>query len=96
MFRRLLEGPGGYLGKDFVQPLSVHGGWISPQEYGYWCLMTTDLFAEQAPEQAKEAIEVIGNITRKQLENKSSAAICSCWARPMTCSAPRLATFISL
>ena len=72
--RDLLEGPK-HLGKDFVQPLSVHGGWISPQEYGYWCLMTTDVFPDQAPEQAKEAIEIIGNITRKQIENKSSAAI---------------------
>ena len=62
------------LGKDFVQPLSMHGGWISPQEYGYWCLHTTDVFPEQAPEQCNQAIEIIGNVTRKQLERKSAAA----------------------
>jgi glycolate oxidase len=72
--RELLEGPE-HMGKDFVQPLSVHGGWISPQEYGYWCLMTTDVFPEQAPEQAKEAMEIIGKVTMKQIENKSSAAV---------------------
>ena len=46
--REVLEKEG--LGKDFVQPLSMHGGWISPQEYGYWCLHTTDVFPEQDPD----------------------------------------------
>jgi len=44
------------LGKDFVQPLSMNGGWISPQEYGYWCLHTTDVFPEQAVDQCNQAI----------------------------------------
>jgi glycolate oxidase len=64
-----------HLGKDFVQPLSVHGGWISPQEYGHWCLMTTDVFPEQAPEQAQEAMEIIGRVTKSQLERQSSAIV---------------------
>jgi hypothetical protein len=69
----MLESEG--LGKDFVQPLSVHGGWISPQEYGYWCLHTTDVFPEQDPAQCNEAIEIIGRVARSQLERKSAAAV---------------------
>lgn len=72
--REMLEGEE-HLGKDFVQPLSIHGGWISPQEYGHWCLMTTDVFPEQAPEQAKEALEIIGRVGKGQVESKCSAAV---------------------
>jgi len=63
------------LGKDFVQPLSVHGGWISPQEFGHWCLMTTDVFPEQSVEQANEAIQIIMSHLKGEIENKSSAAV---------------------
>ncbi len=62
-------------GANFVQPLSVHGGWISPQEYGYWCLMTTDVFPEQSLEQAAEALEIITAITKSQVEEKRAAAV---------------------
>ncbi len=71
--RDLLKKEG--LGKDFVQPLSIHGGWISPQEYGYWCLHTTDVFPEQEPEQCNQAIEIIGKVAKSQLERKSAAAV---------------------
>lgn len=63
------------LGKDFVQPLSVHGGWISPQEFGHWCLMTTDVFPEQSVDQANEAIKIIMAHLKGELEDKSSAAV---------------------
>lgn len=63
------------LGKDFVQPLSVHGGWISPQEYAHWCLMTTDIFPEQTVKQASEAIELMGNQLKGELEDKSAAVV---------------------
>lgn len=69
--RELLEKEG--LGKDFVQPLSVHGGWISPQEYGYWCLHTTDVFPEQDPKQCNQALEIIGRVTMSQFARTSSA-----------------------
>jgi FAD/FMN-containing dehydrogenase len=71
--RELLDKEG--KGADFVQPLSVHGGWISPQEYGYWCLMTTDVFPEQSPEQAAEALEVITAVVKYQVEEKRAAAV---------------------
>ncbi len=61
------------IGKDFVQPLSIHGGWISPQEYGYWCLHTTDVFPEQDPEQCNQAIEIIGRVGKSQFQRKSAA-----------------------
>lgn len=63
------------LGKGFVQPLSVHGGWISPQEFGHWCLMTTDVFPEQSVEQANEAIQIIMGHLKGELEDKSPAAV---------------------
>ena len=63
------------LGKGFVQPLSVHGGWISPQEFGHWCLMTTDVFPEQSVEQASEAIQIIMGHLKGGLEDKSSAPV---------------------
>ncbi len=63
------------LGKDFVQPLSVHGGWISPQEFGHWCLMTTDVFPEQSVEQANEAIQIIMGHLKGEIEDQSSAAV---------------------
>ncbi|MCP4716056.1 MAG: FAD-binding oxidoreductase [Deltaproteobacteria bacterium] len=69
--RRLLEEEG--LGKDFVQPLSVHGGWISPQEYSYWCLHTTDVFPEQAVDQCNQALEIIGRVTKSQFERESAS-----------------------
>jgi glycolate oxidase len=61
------------LGKDFVQPLSVQGGWISPQEYGHWCLHTTDVFPEQDPAQCNQALEIIGNVVKSQFERNSSS-----------------------
>jgi hypothetical protein len=61
------------VGKDFIQPLSIHGGWISPQEYGYWCLHTTDVFPEQEIDQCNQAIEIIGRIGKSQFERKSAA-----------------------
>ena len=63
------------LGKAFVQPLSVHGGWISPQEFGHWCLMTTDVCPEQAVEQANEAIQIIMGHLKGEIEDQSSAAV---------------------
>ena len=63
------------LGKDFVQPLSVHGGWISPQEFGHWCLMTTDVFPEQSVEQANEAVQIIMGHLKGEIEDQSSAAV---------------------
>ena len=70
--RDLLEQEG--LGKDFVQPLSMNGGWISPQEYGYWCLHTTDVFPEQDPAQCNQALEIIMRVTMSQFQRRSSAA----------------------
>lgn len=69
--REALEKDG--LGKDFVQPLSLHGAWISPQEYGYWCLHTTDVFPEQDPAQCNQALEIIGRVTKSQFARKSGA-----------------------
>jgi len=69
--RKALEEEG--LGKDFVQPLSVNGGWISPQEYGYWCLHTTDVFPEQAVDQCNQAMEIIGRCAKSQFERNSAA-----------------------
>jgi len=63
------------LGKDFVQPLSVHGGWISPQEFGHWCLMTTDVFPEQSVEQANESMEIIMSHLKGGIEDKSSSTV---------------------
>jgi len=61
------------IGKDFIQPLSINGGWISPQEYGYWCLHTTDVFPEQDPDQCNQALEIIGRVGKSQFERKSAA-----------------------
>lgn len=61
------------LGKDFVQPLSLHGGWISPQEYGYWCLHTTDVFPEQAIDQCNQAMAIIGKVAQSQFQRNSAA-----------------------
>ena len=63
------------LGKDFVQPLSINGGWISPQEYGHWCLHTTDVFPEQDPQQCNQALEIIMRVAKSQFERKSAAAV---------------------
>jgi glycolate oxidase len=71
--RQLLKEEG--LGKDFVQPLSINGGWISPQEYGHWCLHTTDVFPEQDPQQCNQALEIIMRVAKSQFERKSAAAV---------------------
>jgi glycolate oxidase len=61
------------LGKDFVQPLSIHGGWISPKEFGYWCLMTTDLFPEQSVKQASETMEIMTSHLKGAVALKSGS-----------------------
>ncbi len=45
-------------GKDLL-PISFYGGWISPIEKGYGALMTTDLWPEQEPEKAAQAIQLL-------------------------------------
>lgn len=55
-------------------PISFHGGWISPTEKGYGALMTTDLWPEQEPEKASEAITfLLGNL-KPWVETKSASA----------------------
>jgi glycolate oxidase len=55
-------------------PISFHGGWISPTEKGYGALMTTDLWPEQEPERASEAIKfLLGNL-KPWVETKSASA----------------------
>jgi len=55
-------------------PISFHGGWISPTEKGYGALMTTDLWPEQEPERASEAIKfLLGNL-KPWVETKSAAS----------------------
>ncbi len=71
--REALEKEG--LGRDFVQPLSINGGWISPQEYGYWCLHTTDVFPEQDPAQCNQALAIIMKVLQSQLARRSAAAV---------------------
>lgn len=63
------EGQGSHL-----LPYSFHGGWISPLEKGYGALMTTDLWPEQEPEKASEAIKfLLGNL-KEWVEIKSAAS----------------------
>ncbi len=63
------EGKGSHL-----LPISFHGGWISPTEKGYGALMTTDLWPEQEPEKAAEAIQfLIGNL-KPWVETKSASS----------------------
>ena len=60
-------------GKNLL-PISFHGGWISPTEKGYGALMTTDLWPEQEPEKASEAIKfLLGNL-KPWVETKSASA----------------------
>ena len=55
-------------------PISFHGGWISPTEKGYGALMTTDLWPEQEPERASEAIQfLLGNL-KEWVTTKSASA----------------------
>jgi glycolate oxidase len=63
------------LGKgSHLLPISFHGGWISPIEKGYGALMTTDLWPEQEPEKAKEAIELLLATLPGKLAGKDAGA----------------------
>jgi glycolate oxidase len=53
-------------------PISFHGGWISPTEKGYGALMTTDLWPEQEPEKAAEAIQLLLGSLKGMLADKSA------------------------
>lgn len=55
-------------------PISFHGGWISPTEKGYGALMTTDLWPEQEPEKASEAIQFLLGSLQGMLKTKSAGA----------------------
>jgi len=63
------EGKGSHL-----LPISFHGGWISPTEKGYGALMTTDLWPEQEPEKAAEAIQLLLGSLKGMLGEKSAGA----------------------
>jgi hypothetical protein len=60
-------------GKDLL-PISFYGGWISPIEKGYGALMTTDLWPEQEPEKAAQAIQLLFGSLMGMLATKSSGA----------------------
>jgi hypothetical protein len=60
-------------GKDLL-PISFHGGWISPTEKGYGALMTTDLWPEQEPEKAAQAIQLLLGSLQGMLATKSGGA----------------------
>ncbi len=53
-------------------PISFHGGWISPTEKGYGALMTTDLWPEQEPEKAAEAIQLLLGSLKGMMMDKSA------------------------
>ena len=55
-------------------PISFHGGWISPTEKGYGALMTTDLWPEQEPERAAEAIQLLLGSLKGMLGEKSAGS----------------------
>jgi len=55
-------------------PISFHGGWISPTEKGYGALMTTDLWPEQEPERAAEAIQLLLGSLKGMLAEKSAGS----------------------
>jgi hypothetical protein len=55
-------------------PISFHGGWISPTEKGYGALMTTDLWPEQEPEKAAEAIQFLLSSLMGMLGEKCAGA----------------------
>jgi glycolate oxidase len=62
---------------DNLLPISLHGGWISPLEKGYGALMTTDLWPEQEPEKAAQAIQFLLGSLKGMLASKSAgAAVC--------------------
>lgn len=61
------------LGRNLL-PISFHGGWISPIEKGYGALMTTDLWPEQAPEKASQAIQFLLSSLQGMLADKSGGA----------------------
>jgi hypothetical protein len=63
------EGQGSHL-----LPISFHGGWISPTEKGYGALMTTDLWPEQEPEKAAEAIQLLLGSLKGMLADKSAGS----------------------
>ena len=60
-------------GKNLL-PISFHGGWISPIEKGYGALMTTDLWPEQEPEKAAQAIKLLFGSLQGMLATKSGGA----------------------
>ncbi|MDX1777487.1 MAG: FAD-dependent oxidoreductase, partial [Thermodesulfobacteriota bacterium] len=70
--RELYEKEG--IGKGLLQPISQHGGWISPLEKGYGALMTTDLWPEQTPQQAAECISLLFGSLKGMLQEKSAGA----------------------
>lgn len=55
-------------------PISFHGGWISPTEKGYGALMTTDLWPEQEPEKAAEAIKFLLSNLKEWVITKSASS----------------------
>jgi len=57
---------------DNLLPISLHGGWISPLEKGYGALMTTDLWPEQEPEKAAQAIQFLLGSLKGMLAAKSA------------------------
>jgi len=57
---------------DNLLPISLHGGWISPTEKGYGALMTTDLWPEQEPEKASQAIQFLLGSLQGMLADKSA------------------------
>lgn len=62
------------LGKELLQPISQHGGWINPLEKGYGAIMTTVIWPEQTLQKASEAMKVILGSLKGQLETKSAGA----------------------
>jgi hypothetical protein len=62
------------LGKGLLQPISQHGGWISPLEKGYGAVMTTDTWPEQTKEQAAECIKILFGSLQGMLQEKSAGA----------------------
>ena len=59
-------------GKDFIQPISQQGGWISPLEGGYGALMTAVIWPEQTVESSQEAAKFTFELNKEQMEKKSS------------------------
>jgi len=61
-------------GKGLLQPISQHGGWISPLEGGYGAVMTTDLWPEQTLHQSSECIRLLFGSLKGMLETKCAGA----------------------